>query len=287
MWCNNVKKEEISRFEAFLNGFTKKNGKKLGEKTIHNILVLSKFIEYTKENETIENLISKHKKFLENRNYPMGKYSLWLYLKFLNYDEKIIKEVASFRKKNLTALTDEEKLAASVLSKKELTFLVDCISNLRDKVLLRILYDTGARISEILNLTLKDIDFDIKEVSVMGKGRKPRTIFIQNSTIELLKLLIKSKNIVSPNNLIFPIKANTAWYHLKKYGRKFLNRDLHPHMLRHTRLQHMADEGVDAFEIKAYAGHSSVSITETYVKSSKYQRKLAFEKAGDIWKKEK
>ena len=280
-----MEKDTISKFETFLKVFTKKSGRKLGEKTIHNVLVLSKFIEDTKENETIENLIIKHKKFLETRNYPMGKYSLWIYLKSLNYEDKLIKEVASFRKRNLTALTDEEKLAASVLSKKELTFLVDCISNLRNKILLRILYDTGARISEILNLTLKDIDFDTKEVSVMGKGRKPRTIFIQNSTIELLKLLIKSKNMVSPNTLIFPIKANTAWYHLKKYGRNFLNRDLHPHMLRHTRLQHMADDGVDAFEIKAYAGHSSISITETYVKSSKYQRKLAFEKAGDIWEK--
>ena len=285
MRCYNLDKEEISKFEKFLRMFTKKNGKKLGEKTVHNILTLSKFIEITKEKETIENLIKKHKDFLGTRNYPMGKYSLWLYLKSLNYDDKIIKDVASFRKRNLTALTDEEKLAASVLSKKELTFLVDCISNLRDKVLLRMLYDTGARISEILNLTLKDIDLDTKEVNVMGKGRKPRTIFIQNSTIELLKLLIKSKNMISPNTLIFPIKANTAWYHLKKYGGNFLNRNLHPHMLRHTRLQHMADDGVDAFDIKAYAGHSSISITETYVKSSKYQRKLAFEKAGDVWEK--
>ncbi len=278
-----MKKEEISKFEAFLRKFTKKSGKKLGERTIVGILILSKFIELTKENESLESLISKHKDYLESKNHPIARYSLWLYLKSLNYSEKIIKEVVSFRKRNLTALTDEEKLAASVLSKKELIFLVNSITNLRNKVLVKMLYDSGARISEILNLTLKDIDFEAGEISVMGKGRKPRTSFMQKSTIDLLKLLIKSKNIVSPNSLIFTIKPKTAWYHLKKYGEKFLNRDLHPHMFRHSRLQHLADNGVDAFEIKALAGHSTISITETYVKSSKYQGKLAFQKGGDIW----
>jgi integrase len=215
-----MKKEEISRFVSFLKGFTKKNGKKLGERTITGILILSKFIEPTVENELLESLSSKHKNYLESKNHPIARYSLWLYLKSLNYPEKIIKEVVSFRKRNLTALTDEEKLAASVLSKKELIFLVNCITNLRNKVLVKALYDSGARISEILNLTLKDIDFDSGEVNVMGKGRKPRTSFMHKSTIELLKLLIKSKNIVSPNSLIFTIKPKTAWYHVKKYGKK-------------------------------------------------------------------
>ncbi len=54
-------------------------------------------------------------------------------------------------------------------------------------------------------------------------------------------------------------------------------------MLRHSRLQHMADEGVDSFAIKSYAGHSDIGTTQIYVKSSKFQGKIAFEKAGDLW----
>ena len=277
--------EELKKFELFIKLFTRKNGKKLGERTIHGILTLAKFIEQTQPRQTLDLLGEKHKIYLESRNYPIARYGLWLYLKSLGYDDKITRELISFRKRNLTALTDEEKLAASVLTKKELIFLVDKIPILRDKILVKILYDTGARVSEITNLKIKDVDLDTKEVRVMGKGRKPRTVYIHTSTCDLLKYYINDQNILSPNSLVFFIKPITVWYNLKKYGQELLGRELHPHMLRHTRLQHMADEGIDSFSIKSYAGHSDISTTQIYVKSSKYQGKLAFEKAGDIWEK--
>ena len=69
------------------------------------------------------------------------------------------------------------------------------------------------------------------------------------------------------------------WKPLNDLLRKeLLSRDLHPHMFRHSRLQHMADEGVDSFAIKSYAGHSDIGTTQIYVKASKYQRQLAFYK---------
>jgi len=277
--------EELNNFQQFLISFTKKNGKKLGERTIHGILTLAKFVESSKSDESLENLALKHKIYLESRNYPIAKYSLWLYLKSLNYADKFIKEMISFRKRNITALNDEERLAESVLTKKELLFLVNSIPNIRDKLIVKILYDTGARVSEITNLKLKDIDLDTKEIQVMGKGRKPRTVYVHSSTTELLKVFIQSENILSPNVEVFRITPMTVWYNLKKYGRELLNRELHPHMLRHSRLQHMADEGIDSFSIKSYAGHADIGTTQIYVKASKYQGKLAFEKAGDIWEK--
>ncbi len=278
--------QELIKFEEFLINFTKKSGKKLGDKTINGILVLSKFIEKSRPNESIDLLNELYKYYLDSRNYPIAKYALWLYLKSLNYEEKFIKEIISFRKRNISALSDEEKLAESVLSKKELIFLVDSIPNFRDKIIVKVLYDTGARVSEITNLKLKDIDLETKEVEVMGKGRKPRTVYLNKSTADLLKVFIENQKILSPNSLVFTIKPITVWYNLKKYGRELLNRDLHPHMLRHTRLQHMADEGIDSFSIKSYAGHSDIGTTQIYVKASKYQGKLAFEKAGDVWEKE-
>ena len=81
-------------------------------------MTLAKFVETSKPDESLENLAIKHKIYLESRNYPIAKYSLWLYLKSLNYTDKFIKEMISFRKRNLTALNDEERLAESVLTKK-------------------------------------------------------------------------------------------------------------------------------------------------------------------------
>ena len=277
--------EKLNQYQEFLYNFTKKNGKKLGERTIHGIITLAKFIDLTTHNQSLEILSNKYKAYLESRNYPIAKYALWLYLKSLNYQDKFIKELISFRKRNITALNDEEKLAEAVLTKKELLYLVDNIPNLRDKNIVKILYDTGARVSEITNLKLKDIDLETREIQVMGKGRKPRTVFIQTSTAEMLKTFIKDQKILSPNSSIFSITPMTVWYNLKKYGQEIISRNLHPHMLRHSRLQHMADEGIDSFAIKSYAGHADIGTTQIYVKASKYQRKLAFDKAGDIWEK--
>ena len=280
-----MKENELAKFETFLRNFKKRSGKGIGERTIHGILTLAKFVEHSNSNENLDTLTKKYNQYLTERDYPIAKYGLWLYLKSLNYQDKFIKELISFKKINVSALSDEEKLAESVLSKKELLFLVDNIPNSRDKIIVKLLYDTGARVSEITNLKLKDVDLETKEIEVMGKGRKPRTVYMHNSTLELLKIYIIEQNILSPNSEVFRITPMTVWYNLKKYGKEILNKNLHPHMLRHSRLQHMADEGIDSFAIKSYAGHSDIGTTQIYVKASKFQGKLAFERAGDPWEK--
>lgn len=276
---------ELTKFANVLNTITKKNGKKIGEKTIHGVLVLAKYCEPSKIGEKLEVLTKRHQAYLTARNYPMAKYALWLYLRSLGYEDKFIKEIISFKKMNQTAMNDEEKLAESVLSHKELVYLVDNIDVKRDKLIVKILYDTAARISEIMNIRIKDLDFKTREIQVMGKGRKPRTVYFQQSTASMLKEYLEENKILNPNLPVFNIKPITVWYNLKKYGKELLSRDLHPHMLRHSRLQHMADEGVDSFAIKSYAGHSDIGTTQIYVKSSKFQGKIAFDKAGDVWEK--
>jgi len=282
-----VDDEVLRSFEIFLNQFTKKNGKKIGERTIHGVLTLAKFLPDSKQNESLDVIKNRYVDYIKFRNHPIGIYALWSYLKFLGYNDKIIKEVAVFKKRGISALTDEEKLATSILSKKEILFLVKSIPNDRDRLIIKLLYDTGARVSEITNLKLKDIDLETKEIQVMGKGRKPRTVYFHDSTAEGIKSYLAMNNILSPNSAVFFITPMTVWYNLKKYGFELLSRELHPHMLRHSRLQHMADEGIDSFAIKSYAGHADISTTQIYVKASKYQGKLAFDKAGDVWNTKK
>ena len=276
---------ELTKYKNFLNTVTRKNGKKIGEKTIHGMLTLAKFIEPSKTGEKQEILAKRYISYSTDHNYPMAKYALWVYLKSLGYEDKFIKEFVSFKKMNQTALNDEERLAESVLSKKELMYLVDNIDIKRDKLIVRLLYDTAARISEIMNIKIKDVDFKTREIQVMGKGRKPRTVYFQLSTADMLKEHLEENKLNNPNLAVFNIKPITVWYNLKRYGKELLSRDLHPHMLRHSRLQHMADEGVDSFAIKSYAGHSDIGTTQIYVKSSKFQGKIAFDKAGDVWDK--
>jgi site-specific recombinase XerC len=278
-----MKQESLLQFENFLKSFIKKNGKNLGERTIKGILTLAKFIDDVPQNPAADSLKQLYAPYLKDRNYPLASYALWLYLKYLDFDEKFIREVVGFRRKNVSALSDEEKLASSVLSKKELFYLVENVKNERDNLIIRFLYDTAARVSEMTSIKLKDLDFETSEVQLMGKGKKPRTVYFQKDTACLLKSYINANKIANPNDLLFKIKPMSVWYNLKKYGKEYLSRDLHPHMFRHSRLQHMADEGVDSFAIKSYAGHSDIGTTQIYVRNSKFQRKLAFYKAGNIW----
>jgi len=278
-----MKKEVLLEFEQYLQSSVKKNGKPLGEKTISGAMTLAKYVQDTSPGGTVDYLKLLHKNYLETRKYPLASYTLWLYLNYMGYDEKIIKEVLSFKRKFSSAINDEERLSNSILSKTELFFLVDNIKNKRDNLIVRFLYDTAARVSEMTNLKLRDIDMTTREAHLLGKGKKPRTVFFQQTTANILKEYLVENPVANPNDLIFKIKPMTVWYNLKKYGKELLSRDLHPHMFRHSRLQHMADEGVDSFAIKSYAGHSDIGTTQIYVKSSKYQRKLAFYKAGDIW----
>ena len=272
-------------YEQFLRNFTKRSShKKIGERTIEGMLIMSKFIVDSKSNESLEVLQKRYSVYLTEKNHPIAKYALWLYLKSLGYADKFVKEIVSFHKRPGTALNDEEKLAASVLSKKELIYLVENIPNLRDKLIVKLLYDTGARVSEICNLCLKDLDVNSREAQLMGKGRKPRVVYFHQSTAELIKSYLVLNSISNPNIRLFPVSRMTIWRSLKNYGKELLSRELHPHMLRHSRLQHMADEGVDSFAIKSYAGHSDIGTTQIYVKSSKFQGKIAFDRAGDVWK---
>jgi site-specific recombinase XerD len=278
-----LENDEKLKFEQFLFNFTRKNNKKLGQRTIQGLLTMAKYLAKTKKNKPLSFLQKKHKKYLEQRNHPTARYSLWMYLKYLGYNDKLIREVVSFTRNNTSALNDEEKMAQSVLSKEELFYLVSNITKQRDKLIVKLLYDTGARVSELTNITLKDISFRNYEIKLLGKGRKPRSVFFQKSTNELIKAHIKEKQLEGPNTLLFAIKPITVWYHIKKYGQLLLNKNIRPHMLRHSRLQHMADVGVDSFLLKSYAGHSDISTTQIYVKTSKHQGKIAFNKAGDIW----
>ena len=105
--------------------------------------------------------------FVNSRNYPMAKYSLWLYLKFSGYENPDTVGV-KFGRQVGTALTDEEKLAHSVLSKQEIIRLANEIPKERNKLVVRLLYDTAARISELIGIKLSDVDFQNNEITIMG-----------------------------------------------------------------------------------------------------------------------
>ncbi len=149
----------------------------------------------------------------------------------------------------------------------------------RDQAILELLYASGLRASELINLEVADIDFSSRMVKVLGKGSKERIIPIspiaKNSMMKYLKnlraeLILQSNKEELPTVFFLNSKGDKLTlrgleYILKQIELKtgvFL--DLHPHMIRHTFATHLLENGADLRTIQTLLGHSSISTTQIY-----------------------
>lgn len=164
----------------------------------------------------------------------------------------------------------------------------------RDLVLLLLLYDSAARVSEIIELKLSDISFGKNPtVRLFGKGNKTRTVPITAKTTEMLNGYVEENNIQAAERLVFvnhsrnKLTTTGVSYILKKYidfGRK-LHPDMFcmsvsPHLLRSTKASHLIQSGVNIYYIRDFLGHSSVTTTERYARNNPEVIRCAVNKAS-------
>ena len=167
------------------------------------------------------------------------------------------------------------------LNEKEVHDLIDAVSikegdtpfkqksKRRDKVILTLLYSTGLRISELVKLLKRDIDFDERTIRVRGKGDKDRIVlFDENTKGLLLDYLDTDKNnteyiFVNKNgNSLTPRYVQMM---IKKYADEAgIKKKATPHVLRHSFATHLLKNGVDIRVIQQLLGHSSLSTTQIY-----------------------
>lgn len=169
----------------------------------------------------------------------------------------------------------------------------NCFQDLRDKTILTLLYDTGARVDELIHLRKEDIRFSNQPtVKLTGKGNKTRIVPIMGNTIELVKKYLqqlKLKN--SHQEYLFTNRSNHnltragVSYIIDKYV-KIANQNganitikVHPHVFRHSKAVHLLEAGVELIYIRDILGHSSVKTTEIYAKVCTTNKRAALEKA--------
>lgn len=142
-------------------------------------------------------------------------------------------------------------------------------TKLRNVALLELLFATGARISEVLDLGVGDIDLDAGWVRFLGKGDKERTVQVTSAqTIDILRRYLK---VVSGPGL-FTVSYSTVRGIFSRWSRG-LGRKVTPHMLRHTFATMLLDQGADLRVIQQILGHSSVSVTEIYTHVSQVRQR--------------
>lgn len=145
----------------------------------------------------------------------------------------------------------------------------------RNKAMLELLYATGTRISELLNLELNNIDFDECIIRVIGKGKKDRIIPIGNSALHYLNLYIKEyrsfilktkqSNYVFINNNGGKLSRQGFFKILKQIACKSgINKDISPHVLRHSFATYLLNNGADLRVIQELLGHENLVTTEIY-----------------------
>ncbi|NMA90234.1 MAG: tyrosine recombinase XerC [Amphibacillus sp.] len=162
----------------------------------------------------------------------------------------------------------------------------------RNQALLELLYATGIRVSECVNLTIDAIDFSLQTILVMGKGRKERYIPFGSFAHDALKLYINEGREV----LVKKNKIGTDYLFLNSNGKQVTTRGIryilnkivsdaaisihvHPHALRHTFATHLLNAGADLRSVQELLGHDHLSSTQVYTHVTKDRLKDVYMKA--------
>ena len=155
----------------------------------------------------------------------------------------------------------------------------DSMIGLRDKAMLELLYASGVRISELVNIKFSDLDLERNIIKVFGKGSKERLVPFGEDAAQCISAYIderkKNKDIASIkyiflNNRGSKISRHAFWHRLKEYCFEIgLKRDISPHTLRHAFATHLLNRGADLRSVQVLLGHSDLSTTQIYTHIAK------------------
>jgi integrase/recombinase XerD len=163
----------------------------------------------------------------------------------------------------------------AILSKEEVKALIDACFNKKSRLLIQLLYSSGLRVSEGLNLKVEDIDFKDKTFLVrQGKGKKDRNSLLSETLAENLKAYLDDSAISS--GLIFRNRdgGGLSARNVQKIvsgaaKRAGIKKIVTPHKLRHSFATHLLDTGVSIRVIQELLGHSNLQTTQIYTQVSK------------------
>jgi len=210
------------------------------------------------------------------------EYSLFLNTK--NYDPNTIRQIrasiefmfkAIFNQVidlKVIPLPKKKKTLPKVLSTEEIEKIINYIKNPKHKLMVSLMYATGIRVSELINLKKEDINPERKAILIeQGKGKKDRiTLFPNKLNSDLLNYLCKTK---FSSDLLF--EGRNRKYSIKSIQKilekasKIINKKVTPHMLRHSFATHLLESGTDIRYIQQLLGHSRLETTQIYTHIAK------------------
>jgi len=258
------------------------------EKTLENLkneLKLRGFSPVTIRNYAffVEKFLNKTKKPVEELNEEdvkaylaelfdtKSKNTIMLALASLKffYQEILKKDFAQIK------IPKKEKKLPEVLTKEEVKRLIESTDNEKTRLIVSMLYSSGLRVSELVNLKVNDLNLDERIGWVRkGKGSKDRIFTISESLATNLKEFLKEKNNIYVFSKDKPLTTRNIQKIIASLRAKAgINKKITPHTLRHSFATHLLENGVDIRKIQFLLGHSSLNTTQIYAHVSQEEIK--------------
>lgn len=290
--CNcslNTKSSYSTTFYLLIEFLFKKYKIKSNEITFDNLNkeIIIEFLDY---------LENDRKNSVSTRNQRLA--SLKSFFKYVQYNEPslfdLCTQILSIKNKKVP------NKMISYFSEEEIKIIISHLNkenNLKYLTLLCVLYETGARVSELINIKICDINLsDAASITLYGKRNKIRIVPISNELVKLINkyfknqyvdygegLLLYSKNHKQYSRFGINFIINSLADKLKLEYPNYFKENYHPHSFRHSKATHLYNNGTPLLYIKDFLGHSTITTTEIYASpDSKKQRELILENAQEI-----
>lgn len=240
-------------------------------------------------------LENEHNNSISTRNQRYAAISS--FCKYLQYEEPT--RIAEWQNIRSIKLKKSVIKTMDYLSIDEIKLLLAQIpdntrNSRRDLAMLALLYDCGARVQELINLSPSCVRFEIPyNIRLTGKGNKQRIVPLQKEQMRLLKQYIRDYGLDRPEREQCPLFFNRIGdqltsagvaYILKKYvsSARLANPNLFtgiisPHSLRHSKAMHLLQAGINLVYIRDFLGHKSIQTTEIYARADSKQKREALE----------
>ena len=205
------------------------------------------------------------------------------YMKFLCRDGILLKNPA-----DKVNFPKQEQKIPKFMFESEIEALINSVEpnsylKMRNKFLLEMLYSTGMRVSEVVSINLKDINFSASSILITGKGSKQRNVFFGkelkkmfDTYLEYRKLFLKQLEISEDNGVLFLNKDGGRLtdrgvrYIIEKFVREgAIQKKVSPHTFRHTFATHLLNRGADIRIVQEVLGHEDLSSTQIYTHITK------------------
>jgi len=216
--------------------------------------------------------------------------SIRSFFKFLSHEGKISTDPAA----ELDSPKVEKKLP-SVLSLQDVEALLYKPDNttpggIRDRAMFEVLYATGIRVTELVSLTMSDVNLEAGFIKCLGKGNKERIVPLGSVAIKALHTylttgrtkLVRSREVRSlfVNHHGRQLTRQGFWKLLKKYARESgIDANITPHTLRHSFATHLLENGADLRSVQEMLGHADISTTQIYTHVTKTRLREIYDKA--------